>query len=63
MGGWPELSSRFLNTAPARLFGSDSENRSHGFQSSFRLDVNRGPSYIMPCTRGSKKDNTQGIKV
>ena len=35
LDGWPELSTLFLNTTPARLFGLDSENRSHGSPSSF----------------------------
>ena len=39
LDGWPELSTRFLNTTTARLFGLDSENRSHGSPSSFGWDV------------------------
>ena len=39
LDGWPELSTRFLNTTPARLFGLGSENFSHGSPSSFGWDV------------------------
>ena len=39
LDGWPELSTRFLNTTPPRPYGLDSENRSHGSPLSFGWDV------------------------
>ena len=64
LDGWPELSALLLNTTPARLFGLDSENRSHGSPSPFGWDVKSSPPpppYLVPYARESKRHHP-GVK-